>query len=292
MDGRAQVRRLAADELSELSGQSFDLVVLNSVTQHFVSLEYLENVLRQACSLAPDGGHLFVGDVTSATTRELHFALVNYANASDREQLSEVRSGVERRMAEEYELVIDPRWFYLLPKLIPEITDVEVQMRSVGYANELGRFRYDVTLERGTPSATQMKESGSVRWLDWEKEELDLSSLQRILDQSQNSVVGLSDVPNARVADAMAIHPRLFHGPAERLILELPAKPLAEPNGLLPSLLWDFASSHGYRAQVLFSKKPDCMVVLLRRNATPFSDPYGAIKGQQTEVDPVFWTSS
>lgn len=275
LGGRAQVRRLAADEFSELSGQSFDTVILNSVTQHFVSLEYLERVLRQACSVVPPGGHLFVGDVTSATTRELYLASVTYTKASDTEPVSDVRSDVERRMAEEHELVVDPRWFYLLPQLIPEIVDVEVQLKPDGYDNELGRFRYDVTLERGAPGDMPAAEPGSVRWIDWQQEDLDLSSLPHVLDENRAPVVGLSDVPNARVAEAAAVHRRLFDGAGEGSMRELRGESLPESAGLVPQAFWDLASSRGYRAQVLFSKRPDCMDVVLRRHGAPFLDPYG-----------------
>src|SRR5262249_32100297 len=55
----------SADDLDGLEEGSFDLVIINSVTQHFPDAEYLIRVLEGALRVLAKGGRVFVGDVRS-----------------------------------------------------------------------------------------------------------------------------------------------------------------------------------------------------------------------------------
>ncbi|MCP4700946.1 MAG: non-ribosomal peptide synthetase, partial [Gammaproteobacteria bacterium] len=61
------------------------------------------------------------------------------------------------------------------------------------------RFRYDVTLhiDGGQAPLTQ------IQWLDWQKEHFDLAKARRLLLEKTNDIIGLTNIPNARlVAEA------------------------------------------------------------------------------------------
>ena len=57
-----------------------------------------------------------------------------------------LRKRVRRRVSEEEELVIDPRFFLALQARLPEIVDVQIRPKRGRSDNEMTRFRYDVIL--------------------------------------------------------------------------------------------------------------------------------------------------
>src|SRR5262249_9311660 len=47
-----------ADDLSQIAGEQFDAVVLNSIVQHFPTVDYLLDLLRTITPLVDDGGFI------------------------------------------------------------------------------------------------------------------------------------------------------------------------------------------------------------------------------------------
>src|SRR5205823_778223 len=61
--------------------QAFDTVIINSVTQHFPSLDYLERVLDVALAALAPGGTIFLGDMRSLPLLEAFHASVQLYQA-------------------------------------------------------------------------------------------------------------------------------------------------------------------------------------------------------------------
>jgi len=188
----------AANDLGALRTEGYDLVLMNSVTQHFPSLTYLRDVLHEAAGLVGEG-HILVGDVANACLREAFFTTVEGARAGSEEPLNSLRGRVERRLGEEEELVIDPEFFQRLSEWVPQVTSVDVRLKPGRYQNEISRFRYDVLIRVGS----HRPEPEDVVRLAWDPAFMDEASLKCALDQEPDRVVVIGGVPNARVMEAV-----------------------------------------------------------------------------------------
>jgi amino acid adenylation domain-containing protein len=137
----------AAHELDAQVDEPVDLVVMNSVLQHFPSSAYLLDVLGRAMSVTAPGGRIFIGDVTPHAFREAFFAWLELPEGGlDEEGRSAARERVQHRMALDRELTLDPLVFDLLGVHLPRVARVEIQAKKGAERNELTDFRYDVIL--------------------------------------------------------------------------------------------------------------------------------------------------
>jgi len=261
-----QVRLLerTADDFEGVETDSFDMVILNSVVQYFPDIDYLVDVLHKAADAVRPGGSIFVGDVRSLPLLEALHASVEMHKAPASLSLGELRRRVEDRIEQEQELVIDPAFFFALQQAWPKVGHVEVRQKRGREDNELTKFRYDVLLGiDGTAAAPR-----EVRWLDWRKERLTVADLGRLLDERRPDLLGLRDVPNARLRDEVRI--------LRWLASEDPSKILGDLRGELsdgandtvhPESLWALGEQKGYRVEIGTSDAPaeGTCDVLLRR---------------------------
>ncbi|WFE47707.1 non-ribosomal peptide synthetase [Verrucosispora sp. WMMD1129] len=226
--GDVQLHECAADQLDRLPDQLFDVVLLNSVVQYFPDGEYLARVIEGALRRLAPGGAVVIGDVRSLPLLEAFHTSVERHRAEPGDTEDILAARVRRRVAEEEELVIDPRYFLALRDRIPGIADVRVQPKRGGFDNELTRFRYDVVLAAGAAVAAV-----PCPWQEW-------TSMGALRAQLGGDIVAVRGVPNARVL----------------------------PNGGVdPEDLVRFAEAAGYRAELDWSDHgPDgAYHVVLRR---------------------------
>ncbi len=184
-----------ADNFEGIAPGSYDTVILNGVAQHFPSIDYLMRVLEGAVNSLSDGGRMFIGDVRSLPLLEAYQVSVSLYQAPDSFTRSQLRQRVQQRMAQEEELVIAPDFFTAIKQHFPRITHVQIQPRPGSYHNELTRFRYDVIIHVGTEAPP----TKDIQWLDWQEQKLTLSEVRRLLADTKPEMLGLRDVPNARV---------------------------------------------------------------------------------------------
>jgi SAM-dependent methyltransferase len=187
-----------ADDLREINGGPFDLVILNSVVQYFPSAEYLRRTLAHAATMLASNGALFIGDVRNLAQLEAFALSVEWTRAEPGTSVANLRERTQHRIALEQELTLDPGFFRALPRDIPSIAGVEILLKRGRHATELTRFRYDVLLHcgeapRAVPSTARMAWKGA-------------SSLAMVLDDLRRrrpDEVCLTDLPNARVAESL-----------------------------------------------------------------------------------------
>ncbi|GAB4190085.1 MAG: hypothetical protein Fur006_31860 [Coleofasciculaceae cyanobacterium] len=184
-----------ADNFEGIEAQSFDTVILNSVIQYFPSIDYLLRVLEGAVKAVKPGGNIFVGDVRSLPLLEAFHTSVALHTSSSSLSRSQLQQRVQQAIAQEQELVIDPTFFLALGQHIPQISYVQIQPKRGHYPNELTKFRYDVTLHIATP----VNPTEEFPWLDWQEQQLTLTSVCQLLESTQPERLGLRRVPNARV---------------------------------------------------------------------------------------------
>ena len=139
-----------ADDFSGFADASFDAVVMNSVVQHLPGVDYFLRVLAGAARVVRPGGFIFIGDVPNLKLLELFHTSVELGKASPETTLADLRQTVQRQLALERELVLDPDIFEVVRERIPSIGRVEIEMRADAADTEMSRFRYDAVLTVGS----------------------------------------------------------------------------------------------------------------------------------------------
>ena len=258
--------RRHANDVSGLTPQSFDLVVLNSVIQYFPSVEYLMEVLDGATRLLRPGGAIFVGDVRNLQLWDAFHADVRQFRARASLQTAELREMIRARLAQEKELLIDPAFFHALAAR-RGVGDVEISLQRGARHNELNQFRYDVLLRVGGPARTRRE----VAWNVWDAASCTLESLRARLAQERPDVLGYLGVPNSRVARPMQIVEALASEEVPATVGELRVHVAAHARPTVdPEDLFQLAESLDYRASVTWScSQPGRIDVLFTRNGAP-----------------------
>ncbi|HEX8118977.1 MAG TPA: condensation domain-containing protein, partial [Pyrinomonadaceae bacterium] len=181
---------------------AFDTVVLNSVIQYFPDVDYLVRVLEGAVRAVSPGGSVFVGDVRSLPLLEAFHTSILLQQAPPSLPKSQLRQRVQKQIAEEKELVIDPAFFSALQRRLPQVREVEIQLKRGHYHNELTRFRYDVVLHVG-PDASPAEVATAVtgpQETDWQQHPQSLQSLREFLLKTDPEAFIVRNVTNRRLA--------------------------------------------------------------------------------------------
>jgi microcystin synthetase protein McyA len=184
-----------AHEFGDIIKQEpFDLVLMNSVIQHFPDLEYLMTVITGAVEAVETSGAVFIGDVRNYRLLETFHSGVQLYQAPDSLSCDALWRRVQKNIQQETQLVIDPDFFTALPQRLPQISRVEINLKRGQARNELTSFRYDVVLHVGRPVPLL-----ECPWIDWRDKDLSPERLREILNRTQPEVLGLAGIPNTRV---------------------------------------------------------------------------------------------
>jgi amino acid adenylation domain-containing protein len=185
----------SADNLEGVTPANFDAVILNSVIQYFPSIEYLIGVLESAVKAVAPGGFIFIGDVRSLPLLEAFHADVQLHKAPASLPIADLRQRVQTNLNEEEELVIDPAFFKALKQHLPQISQVQIQLKRGRSYNELTRFRYDAILYVGG----EVYPAVEPQYLDWQQNQLTLLAVRQLLVETKPKILVIKSVPNARV---------------------------------------------------------------------------------------------
>ncbi|MFJ2161022.1 non-ribosomal peptide synthase/polyketide synthase [Streptomyces sp. NPDC087856] len=223
-----------AHDLTGLPEGHFDTIVVNSVIQYFPGGDYLTGVLQNAAALLAPGGAVFVGDVRNLRLLRTLSAAVESGRAQDAadDDKEALRAAVDRAVAWEGELLVDPDYFTTLDGL-----SADIRVKRGTHHNELTRYRYDVVLraETETDTAEEIAESpwptvGSVQALDE-------------LLAGNPGLLRITGIPNSRLADDLAALDTLDDS----------SRPAAGPYGVDPETLHEIAARHGYEAALTWN---------------------------------------
>jgi amino acid adenylation domain-containing protein len=191
---RIELSERAADNFEGMGSESPDVVILNSVVQYFPGLDYLLSVVTNAVEMM-DQGFIFIGDVRNLRLLETFHASVGLHNAPPSMSPADWRQRIQERVAQEEELFIDPAFFYALRRELPKISRVQIQLKRGSQHNELTRFRYDVILHVGQSRPDQT----TPLQLDWQQDNLSVSSLRHFLEENRPAALRVTGVPNLRL---------------------------------------------------------------------------------------------
>ena len=256
----------SAEEFQDFDGRGFDTVILNSVVQYFPSADYLARVLEGAVNLISNGGSIFIGDVRSLPLLETFHTSVQMAQAPPTLTTAELRQRVQRRLAQEEELVIDPVFFLALRDHLPEISDVEIQIKRGRYHNEMTLYRYDVLIRVGETRHSAQ----SLDWLDWKKSGLNISRLRRQLIETEPDILAITGLPNARLIPDLKAVELLATEDGPKTVGELREAigQNIERDGIEPEDLWALGAKLPYEITIRWSDSGanhDCDLILHHR---------------------------
>ena len=266
-----ELRCQAAADFTGLGDGEFDTVIIHSVSQYLPDAAYLQRVLEGAVRVVRPGGHVYVGDVQSRALLEAFQCGNQLRLASAELPTVKLRERVRWHLDHEMELVIDPGFFHALRGRVPAISAVEVQLRRGREPIEMTKYHYDVVLHVGPAPAIQPVTT----WLDWQALGLELDGVRTRLAHDHPEVLGLRNVPNARVRpDTTALSTLSAATPPATVgeVLQAVARDLAEAGrGTDPEDLWNLGEALGYQVAVNWSAdaagEDGCCEVIFYRGA-------------------------
>jgi natural product biosynthesis luciferase-like monooxygenase protein len=243
-----KLQRLTADALGAIAPEGpFDIIVVNSVAQYFPDADYLAKVVETSFALLDPSGALFVGDVRSLPHLEAFHASIELARAPGSMGVAELQTRVRRRVADEGELVLDPLFFEAVGRRLPDLADVQMDLKRGRTRNEMTLFRYDVVLRKRGPA---VKQTGRAARQVPAPEPCSLPALRELL-RDEPASLAIDGVPNARLAGLAQACELLAEGRASATVDDLRAI-LSSPEAAVDPE--DIRSMHAaYVAEISFS---------------------------------------
>ncbi|MEM9217768.1 MAG: amino acid adenylation domain-containing protein [Cyanobacteria bacterium P01_F01_bin.150] len=135
-----------ANNFQGIEGNSIDLILLNSIIQHFPSLGYLLDVLEGAIRVLKPGGLLFLGDIRSFPLLRTFHAFVQHYQAGSSDTRLQLQQNIEREILQETELCIAPDFFVALKDKYPKISHVQIRLQGGEHNHEMNKYRYSVLI--------------------------------------------------------------------------------------------------------------------------------------------------
>ena len=134
------VLQCEANKIIDLDIQlKVDIVIINSVVQLFPGINYLKEVIEQACIFLETEGIIFLGDIMDLATKE---NLLNNLKKIGKENFKAVSyKDVQSQ------LFLSKEYFQYLQSIVDGICDVEISDKIGNIRNELTDYRYDVILK-------------------------------------------------------------------------------------------------------------------------------------------------
>ncbi|MFI8517800.1 amino acid adenylation domain-containing protein [Streptomyces sp. NPDC085481] len=240
---KIMLRSLAAHEIGDLAGHTYDTVVINSVAQYFPSVHYLIDVIRQAMELLEPGGRIFLGDIRHlGLLHPFLTAIALHDGAHADEQAGVVRELVEHTMALESELLLDPAFFSRIGEELPEVAGVDIQLKRAHHRNELTDFRYEVVLHKQGASLVSVADAQEIVFGG-------LDAVRAHLEAERPALLRVTGIPNWRVAAEVDTAHRV-RTESSVTVRELMA---GERPGTDPEAVHALAAELGYEARLTWT---------------------------------------
>jgi acyl-CoA synthetase (AMP-forming)/AMP-acid ligase II/acyl carrier protein len=258
------------DDFRGIASGEFDTVIINSVAQYFPSIEYLIKVLEGAAVAVAPGGRIFIGDNRSLPLLEAFHTAVQLYQSSDSLPTTQLLPRIQKRVSQDEELVIDPGFFHALKQELGNVGRVEIQVRRGRFRNEMSEYRYDAVLHIGSENSA----GADCDWLNWDGDKLSVEELRTMLQGRHRQILGVTGVPNVRVAAAVYAWDLLRRHEVPKTVGELKsALEGMNVQSVEPDEIWMMANELGYDAKVSWPTglTDGCMNVVFRRKATAHS---------------------
>ncbi len=272
-----------AHELPEPPEDEFDVVVINSVSEHFVSLDYLERLLTGVVPVVRPGGYIFVGDNRSYPLLPLFHASVQAAKSAGTLPVRNYSLTAEQAASDEQQLTIDPYFFAQLDRT--QFRRISLQLKRGRFHNELTGYRFDATLQVGGDG--QPHPIANAR--QWQTGADSLFSVKQILETQRPEQFALTRLPNRRLRGGHVLLDALAGRNSLGTVGEIRRAAEAANPGEDPEYFWQLGEDLGYDAQILPSRDSASgeFDVVFRRQPTSLLDVtevYGPAQAKPLET--------
>jgi amino acid adenylation domain-containing protein len=246
-----------AHDFDGIEPASVDMVILNSVVQYFPSLDYLREVIEGAVRVVKPGGAIFLGDIRNFTLLEAYHTSVELFKAPDQLSQADLSRRIQKHLAEQEELLVDPQFFSALAHLLEPVSQVQIQLKRGSAFNELTCFRYDVLMQVRTGEENAHQDHGhflpNCETVDWSRDITLPEIHERLISTARNSFY-LTRIPNARLYKERKTLAWLKSG-AEAQTLGEWRKVLSHVSetGIDPEEFWHLGETLGYTTIVSWS---------------------------------------
>jgi amino acid adenylation domain-containing protein len=247
LQNKVTLKQSAANQFDGIESNVYDLVIINSVIQYFPSLDYLLSVIEGAIKTVSHQGKILIGDVRNLHLLAAFHTTTEFYRAPDDLSIQDLRQKIQNRIRTEEELLIDPDFFIALKQRFSRISHVQIELKR-GYSHtEMSRFRYDVVLylDRADIPLTQPQ------CLDWQEQQLNLATIERILTTEQPDLLGIKSIPNARLTSEMALLAQIPQ--LDGTVTDLKAAIAQVKSGIEPEAFRNLARDLPYTAFIQYS---------------------------------------
>ena len=241
-----------AHELEGFEPESFDTIVINSVIQYFPNINYLVRVLEKAAKLVKPGGRIFIGDVRSLPLLESFHTGVQLAQVPDLFPCDRLMQNIQTRMSQDKELVIHPEFFPVLKQHLSRISQVETLLKRGHSQNEMNKFRSDVILHIETKVEPIIETS----CFDWEQQQLSISKVCQLLQETKLESVRITNVPDARIVSEVRATEILASNelPETTAQLKDSIEKYSQSTGIHPEQFWSLAEKLPYQVYITWTE--------------------------------------
>jgi SAM-dependent methyltransferase/acyl carrier protein len=197
-----------ADNVTGISAEQVDLVILHSVAQYFPGIEYLLRVIEGAITRLCPGGAIYIGAVRSLPLLEGFYTSVELHQAPESLSVEALQERICRRRAQEQELVLDPLFFFALNRRWPRLRVEHLGPKRGQHLNEFTSFRYDVVLRLDSPAVSGSEDPETI----WNAESSDPQDILDRLHRDSLHRFTVRNVPNSRAAAFLEANRRIQTG--------------------------------------------------------------------------------
>ncbi|WP_424101445.1 amino acid adenylation domain-containing protein [Moorena producens] len=237
-----------ADEIGKIASKSFDVVILNSVIQYFINVEYLLQVISEAIRIVKPGGMIFLGDIQSLPLMKAFHSSVQLYQATPSLSVEQLKLKIDRQIEQEKELLVSPELFVALKEKHPEITHVQIRLERGREQNEMNKYRYSVLLHIQAQAASIIAptvESGA---------DMSAQEIETYLRDQQPESICFSGLVNGRVANDVELVELLSQPESKQNVQQLRQKLESKAvNGIDPERLYELSSDLGYSLELCWS---------------------------------------
>ncbi len=247
----AEMREWVDSTVAQIATEAVDTVMINSVVQYFPSIDYLVEVLEQAVKVVTYHGFVFVGNVRSFPLQEVFHTSVQFEQALDQLSLTQLRKRVKNTMQLDSELVIDPDFFTRLGQRLPQVSQVQIQLKRGYQHNQTTKFCYDVIFHIDDKCPLVKPQM-----LDWQQNQITVSDVRQFLQATQPNYGVISNIPNARLCHDLNILELLNHNPEVVTVGELRSclPPMTSALGIEPETWWALSERLPYTISINWSR--------------------------------------
>ena len=169
--------------------QKYTCIIVNSVVQYLPSIDVLITSIKQLVDSSKASGTIIIGDVRSLELMELYILEKIRLNSTNEKELSQHLNSFYYK-SRDAEIVLSPKFFYVLKNIIPDISHVDIAVKHGDYVNELNYFRYDVILHIKKPIQYQ-----SPLIIEY-KDTLNIEELRKLSLLNAQAPILVKNIPN------------------------------------------------------------------------------------------------